>query len=382
VGSHCLQRVALTIVRLLLILAPVVVHEEIPPSISALKQLYNCTMGLSESFKVSALPCHGLALVLFIFSGRLPVRQTYSRMSAASTGGVCVYYLLLKDTDLSPSDAMDIEVIPGHIKHGEHVYNFIVDMDSPYPDGELAWSQLNFARAKITLIAEEVEDAKTLAVSYRMTGMPDLPQYLGVEAVVGALRSFVRIEVCNFEDCGASFALGPPGSDWEFQTSISIPKESLNASDSPSIVGASHDARWSVLTWESWSLPRTTDGPQQQLEIQAASPDPALLFLTITQLSSKYSKFPFKHKRSRLVVAKMGPCAICLARLACWMWSRLDTMPVDSRTVPFNYKRKTGSIKIYDAIKAERELRFELVPVVSPSRLSKMFPTLRVIPRF
>jgi hypothetical protein len=375
--SQCSIRVAVTIMRLLLILAPVVVHEDIPPSISALKQLYNCSPGLHESSKVSTIPYQGLALVLFIFSGRFPSSQMYPHISAASTAGVCVYYSLLKDINLSPSEAMDIEVIPGHIKHRAHLYNFIIDADARSSQSFRGWTLPYLSPDGVVLIAEEVEDNKALAASYRVTDPGDTSTWFSVGTVVDALRSFIRTNIRCSDNCAASSGPGSPTCNWPFQSFI-VPTEEPNDKKDTLSVENSQFPCWSVMAWESWGLPRVNGGPHQHLEILISRPEPVLLFSILIQLSESYSKFPFKHKRNRIIISEIDSCHSCRVRLACWMWSKIDSTPVDSRTVPFDHKGKRGSIREQHPGGTESEIKFELIPAEPSSTLSnKVFKWFR-----
>ena len=314
--SHCLKRIALTIIRFLWILVPVVIHEDIPPTITALKHLYYCTESSGENVDTKAMPRYGIELVLFIFTGRLSMHRNHSGISAASSRGVCVFFSLLKDPSVTPINATVMEVMPGHIKNHEHTYLFITDismsLENYSPDGSLPI----IVPEKIELVAMEMEDQEFLAASYRVTSSADTSLYLGVVSVVETLNNFLRNEVCHIENCTNSLVSGISGCDWSLQFTTSVSLAARNQEDVS--LDNSHSTTWSVLAWDSWD-PINRNRQRQRVEIDVIQMDFVSLYLSAVFLDCRYLRFPYDHKRNHFMIAPLNGCCTCIVRLVSLM---------------------------------------------------------------
>jgi hypothetical protein len=243
----------LTLIRFILILAPVTVHEHVPPSPAALKQLYYCSMVES-----------GIGLILFLFTGRIPARKLPDTLSAGSTGGVCVFLSLLKDINFSPLDAMAVEVIPGHIAHGSHLYHFITDATTAKVDSMDVLRNLKEGleltkddTSQFQLIAEDVEDKDQLAVSYRAKIAGNLNPTLRPAMLQHSTLDLIKIHDCRFPDCPLSFEVEPSlGDRWSFR--FNGPSKSFADDDTP-IDHSPHRRYWSLLRWNAWHMQSAAD---------------------------------------------------------------------------------------------------------------------------
>jgi hypothetical protein len=146
----------------------------------------------STGLTTAPISCHGLMLVLFLFTGRLPLAHSNLQISAASFAGVCVFYGVLRDIRLPIGEAMTIEVIPGHIQHQEHIYHCVKDLDTTFLVSDAKISSLDIYPNKVDLVVEEVEDSKILAASYRVADVHEKWTFLGIESLMDAIRNSAR----------------------------------------------------------------------------------------------------------------------------------------------------------------------------------------------
>ncbi|KAH0537441.1 hypothetical protein FGG08_005749 [Glutinoglossum americanum] len=254
----CFKRLALTIIRLILILSPVAVHEHIPPSVTALKQLYNCTIEPTPDSPPIKFPCHGVPLILFLFTGRLPTRNIPEHVSAASAGGICVFLTLLKDLNISPLDATGIEVIPGSISHEDHLYTFVKDMDLLSQELSVSTSRrregvelCKLAAHHFELVVElQEEDKSTLGASYRAVHSSNQNICICLETLQISLLGFLRTNILCVSECSPIFELEATGRQWLF-CELASGNVVEAATNSLSV----SNACWSILAWNSWKIP-------------------------------------------------------------------------------------------------------------------------------
>jgi hypothetical protein len=368
----CFKRMALTIVRLILILSPVAVNEHIPPSTTALKQLYNCTIEPTSDRPPVTFPCSGVPLILFLFTGRLPTWNVPDHVSAASASGICVFLTVLKDLDLSPLDATGIEVIPGHISHEDHFYTFITDMNllseefSEFISREPNGSELfELSVRHFELIVEEQEDNTTLGASYKAVYSNNQNIYICLEALQTSLRSLLRTNIPSIDECSPSFEEEPSGRRWSFHGPTS-----KNTPEQLAISGNVSSACWSILVWDSWKL--ASGEHSQWLDIEVFKADNMALFVIAHELYHRYAFDTSWNRRSHVVLTQLGDCPDCLVRIAALAWStipadmptrgKLDANAPTVRSVLMNELKKKGSIRWREYIHGDRResVAFEL----------------------
>jgi hypothetical protein len=370
----CFKRLALTIVRLILILSPAAVHEHIPPSITALKQLYNCTIEPKSDRPPVTFPCHGVPLILFLFTGRLPTRNIPEHVSAASASGICVFLTILKDFNLSPLDAIGIEVIPGHISHEDHLYTFIKDVDPQYQELSASISKqregfklYNLAAHHFELVVEEQEDKATLGASYRAIHSSNQSIHIYIGALQTSLQSFLRTNIPCVDDCSPFFGVEASGRQWLFHelTSRSVSEQTTNSL-------SVSNACWSILAWDSWKI--SSGEHSQSLDIEVFKADNVALFTIAHQLYSRYAFDTSWNRRSHVVLTQIGDCPKCLVQVAALAWSTIpsDIPPLRTqeanapavRSVLMSSLKKKGTIKTYTySPRNEPEsIMFELIP--------------------
>jgi hypothetical protein len=375
----CLKRLAFTVIRFLLILSPVTVHSHIPPSTTALWQLYNCTIeNLGDCTRVP-FPCKGVQLVLFLFTGRLPARNVPDHVSAVSTGGVCVFLTILKDINLSLLDAMKITIIPGHIRHEDHVYTFITDtaIDLPFHklqgsvDGQEARPHLpNLAGYQFELVVEEQEDKNTLGASHKSIHSGEQDLCVRPEALQESLRSCLRTDIHHVETCDMSVGIEAGGHHWSFHDRTS--RSSSEPIPSSAMLSTSS---WSILTWNAWEL--SGDDILQWLDIEILMPDNVALFILAQDLSSRHAIESSWNGRNRIFIARFEDCPRCLVQVAAFAWQRIDAKkPSPPPIVEINEFKKQGIIKfaVSRHDKGREDILFELRPAPrrkSPSRSSR-----------
>lgn len=372
----CFKRLALTIIRLILILSPVTVHVHIPPSIVALKQLYNCTIEPTSDRPPVSFPCRGVPLILFLFTGRLPAWNIPEHVSAASANGICIFLTLLKDLNLSPLDAIGIQVIPGHISHEDHLYTFIRDMDLPYQEFSASISRQSegfklheLAAHHFELVVEEQEDKATLRASYKAVHSSNQNIYICLGALQTSLQSFLRTNIPTVDECSPFFEIDAGGRQWSF-LDLASRKVSEQTTSSLSV----SNACWSILTWDARKISSGKD--LQWLDIEIFKADNVALFAIAHQLYSRYAIDTSWNRRSHIVLTQIGDCPHCLVRVAMLAWSTIQVENPLSRakkenaptvrSVVMDDLKKKGSIKTYGCNYGngnEREsIMFELNP--------------------
>lgn len=368
----CLVRMSMTIIRLLLILAPVDVHCHIPPSTTALLQLYNCTIKRSSLGQATGLPCHGVPLVLFLFTGHLPTYHVPLSVSAASAGGVCVFLSLLKDISLSPLEATIIEVIPGHISSEGHLFTFLIDIDISTASQEYLTAIpqtsdiLHLTPSSFELVVEEQEEAGILGATYKSIHGSNQTTCISPAGIQKSIRSFLRTTITFDRDCGDANKIERPVS-WSFH-----PVRSAAGSDRSETSLDNFNAPWLILAWDCYTC-QSGDGTQS-LEIEVFEGDCAALLVVASQLYSKWAFNSDWNQRGHVIIAQLGCFPDALAQLAMDAWSTIHwEISKDRRTQQerrpvqtcMNKHKKKGSIKIFakDSGAEGREILFELLPI-------------------
>lgn len=375
IGTLCLARIALTVIRFILILSPVNIDRFLQPSVSALRQLYNCTSQDPSTLTTIPISCHGLLLILFLLTGRLPLDHNNLQVSAASCGGACVFYQVLKDSRLPLSEAMTIEAIPGHIQHREHTYHFVRDLEtaSVVPDtlNNLNSPLSDFSPNKLELIVQEREEPKTLAASLLASDVHNNWSFIGIESLMEALRSSIRTSLTPNVHDHESFYLPAAGKHWSFrQTSTNA--ETARYETYNVTTCSMSESQWSILTWNSWKTSDSNDGIHQFLNIEFCSPNIERLYLRVAQLEKDHSHVPFWERRSRLVVLQSRKCPCWVAQSASCLWLELNALP-KSKAIKFDGNKKRGTIIWHsnDSERNSQETEFEIAAIKSTHVLTK-----------
>ena len=368
--SICLTRLALTTIRFLLILSPVSAHSQIPPSTSALRQLYNRTTVLGD-LSSSLLGYRGVALVFFLFSGRLHSLSLPENISAISTGGVCVFLNILKDLNISIQEAMEIVVVPGHISHEDQYYTFIKDTRTLGTSGEVPQPRdfLNVAKARFELIAEELEERDTLGVLYKPIPQWKSDIFIYPEGLQACLIRFVRTELYPKDTSTASTDMEAGKHRWSFTEHT----ETKQATGEPVPFSNS----WSILTWSAWDI--SSDDKSQWLGIDLLSTDSIGLFLAAQNELLSYASGSSPNSRNRVHISRFADSAYFLVQVALSSWAKVGSNEGQaSVTVRMNTLKKQGIIKYLTMdkikVKVHEDVLFELNPIAKikqPSQSSK-----------
>lgn len=369
----CRTRLALTLVRLILILCPVTIHESVPPSVMALRQLYNCTNTPSSGTSTRAISCHGLNLIHSLFTGADFDRKNSPRVSAVCGNGVCVFYSLLRDIELSPADAMDIEVIPGQIRHGEYSCKYIIDISPglqehlPDPNFLKEICSENGPGFSIELVAGRRQVDKAIEASYRFLSGANRPVYLNTNILQEALLSSLRTGDSHPEGCNRNLEVEPGPRRWSLsessETSSQIALESTQNTES------SQKMSWAVVTWQAWNTPKVSGQSYQHFDIDVYRPGNVLLFLIVSYLHLKHTQgtqLSYSQRRERILVAEMADCSSCVVQQAAIAWYKAtkEEQAFAAEVARFDDALKRGLIKKRGSIggEADEEIKFELEP--------------------
>lgn len=368
----CRTRFALTLIRLILILSPVTIHESVPPSVMALRQLYNCTNVPQSGTPARTIPCHGLLLIHSLFTGAHLYRANSAKVSAVCGKGVCVFYSLLRDIELPPSDAMYIEVIPGQIRHGEYSCKYVVDIS---PGLQEHLPNINFLQEicsengpgfSIDLIAEKRQVDEAIAASYRFLSADNRPVYLNTTTVQEALLSSLRMCDSHPEDCNRHLEVEPGPQRWCISE---CPETSSEAAPKLTHPESRQETSWAVVTWQAWDTPKVDGKSYQNIEIDVYRPGNRLLFPIVSYLHLKHMQalqLPHSQRRERILVAELANCSSCVARRAVMAWYKAtkEKQASAEKVARFDDTLKRGLIKKRGSIGSEvdEDIKFELAP--------------------
>lgn len=353
----CLKRMAFTIIRYLLILAPVTVCPHIPPAASSLRRLYHRTLSAGDATNVS-LPTSRLALILFLFSGRLPTQHMPPHISAISFGGICVFLNVLQGMCTSPLDAMHVTVIPGHIKHQDTLYTFVKDTF----DIDLRLPSYTFDGApdlkgyQFDLFVEEQEERNTLGAYYKgiCTGKDDY--WIQPEGLQTCLMHSVSIAAHPAEKC-EQHMIHASQYDWSYHD-----HSSRRASDPFPLLQVSMQCTWSTFSWKAWDM--SLDDKTQWLSIDVTTaqwPGPLIMAQT-GYLQRKRSSWT--RDRLGVQIIQLRHCPRCLVQFAALAWANIEPSNV-SATPAINSLKKQGTVNFHDSEQENtvEEILFELTPV-------------------
>ncbi|KAF5702985.1 hypothetical protein FGLOB1_9287 [Fusarium globosum] len=159
--GYCLPVLAETIIFLIWNVSALQVHADLKPYHSGLRFIYQLHCGEAMTYRsfgrwdggnahreaywgnmVDFVRRLGLDSVYhtaqFLFTNQLYPLQTHKAFTAASIGGVCFYFDILRNVSDLPEESMKLHVVPGVIqtKAGRH-YRFIADKTGRTSDGLL-----------------------------------------------------------------------------------------------------------------------------------------------------------------------------------------------------------------------------------------------------
>ena len=317
----CLKRLALTLIRYLLILSPITVSPHIAPAISSLRRLYHRTLSNGDADIVS-LPTSRLALVLFMFSGRLPTQRIPEDLSAISFGGVCVFLKMLREMTSSPVDAVDIIVIPGNIRHQDGFYAFLKDTFELRCLQRQGTRNPNLHGYRLDLFVEEQEERSTLGAFYKGTCSGKDDFWIQPTEMHRLLMRLVSIDphpddpvqICERDaiiyakDCAWSY------NDNSLQRSLGSYCRSRTTSDSI----------WSTLLWNAWDS--SFHEKTQQLSIDVSTfawPGPLNLVGNTEMLGEDVENYLYGHG-TRMRIMRFSGCPRCLVQLVASAWANAD----------------------------------------------------------
>ncbi|CAM6000580.1 unnamed protein product [Sphagnum balticum] len=344
----CRKTLATTIARLALILSPVMICPSIPPSINALHQLYDATNPVvpGASSGTISIPIEGLGLILYVFTGELSKSQP-SRVSAVSAQGICVFMSLLRDFNLSPLEAMEVEVIHGNIQHEQDVYSYVTDVypEAIYPDPSTKVFNPNDLwdgdRSTVELVAEARQD-RIIAASYRCKPVGQHPPrtvYISTTSLYNALLTNLRAGHPHTEHCDQNVAIGPGPSRWSLckQSVLSTQPPSSPYSLDVKALPPDQQTSWAILRWDTFDEGRGANSTQV-LEIEVYRTESFFLHLLVTQMHTANSDLPLFQRRERCLVVELIECPACIVRVAGHAWckaqrpqpySQYDRWPVE-----------------------------------------------------
>jgi hypothetical protein len=264
---------------LILILSPVTVCEDIPPSLAALRQLYICTFGPEQQIG-ETIPHTGVEMVSYLFTGQFIANEVRSKdnfATAFSVGGVCVYSTLLKAFESSPIDAISIEIIPGHIKYRESTYRAIIDMErfdtSPATNTEKLFQQISETyvggeKPHMELQAEETQYSGLISVSYRLFVANKVDVWIKPGELHRLLNSILRFHKCSSpQGCQNTFQHNASKLQW-----IARPGSCTTLTDT--------NPTWSIVDWSSWTTKIAHFTRRLEIDVVPES-DTLILFLLI-----------------------------------------------------------------------------------------------------
>jgi hypothetical protein len=347
----CTVRLAMTICRLVLILAPVNVISYIPPSVSAIRQLYDSTRRDIMGHSSRTIPFSGLRLIHYMFTGRMGEEDRSGLMSAVCGDRVCVFLSFLRDINLSPLDATRVEVILGCIKQQDAKYNYVVDIPMSMGAPILQENELDSKSAtlavpsQVDLVVEETQDPKTIAVSYRIRIHEQEPVLLPTAVVQDALQNCIRKCREHLPECIQTSYIEAKNNLWryteqasEFDVLLHQPYNAHNDDNDDS----RHHNIWSILKWSAWEPPKS----QQCLSIIVFSPFSPSLYWILADIYSNKSDLPHYQRRESVLVGEVANCPACVVHpvAAAWAKATAGSNTKFDGIVPFDSNVKDGTL--------------------------------------
>ena len=157
------------IVLFLWILLASDMDEQIAPSITGLRWLYEYLQSMKNNDRVSPvtrLRNEQMALVHGVLSG--PVELSTSRNVVAIGGaGVCVYRQVLLDPNLSPDSISRIRVVPGYISHAGALFKTISGILPRNNHAKFSFDALSTYQS-VDAVVQETERDSELTAAYQV----------------------------------------------------------------------------------------------------------------------------------------------------------------------------------------------------------------------
>lgn len=172
----CLRRLAAMVIELLEILYNVAVDPNILPSHYGILDLYHtvgCMVHCGVAYKRGATSrVRRPFTVLRMFSGSWTddmVTPVSDQWAAFSVRGLCAYYQLLEDPNLSPGYASKMLLRPGRVEHNGVSYTAVKDLERHNARSKLSWSGfITRPNDQLDFVVEETIRSKVIQAGYRI----------------------------------------------------------------------------------------------------------------------------------------------------------------------------------------------------------------------
>jgi hypothetical protein len=171
----CLRKVASTILCLLKTLYNVAVDPNILPSHFYIVRLYYESDWDPDGMDLPDLNTRGPDTLTKIFAEKESSesddfeRANMYGLTAYSTQGLCAYYHLLEDPNLSPKDAARIHILPGCIEYRERQYSGVEDLRMNHDSGSPFWSGcVTRPSDRVDFIVQETAYSDKIGGAYRL----------------------------------------------------------------------------------------------------------------------------------------------------------------------------------------------------------------------
>jgi hypothetical protein len=176
VGEVCLQKLANTILGLLRTLYNVAVDPYILPSHYHIIRMYgmlgdSITKGMTFPLTCIWGECRPFT-VMKIFAGKdlddIDIVTTRG-WAAYTTEGLCAYYQLLENPNLSPKHAARIQLLPGCIEHHEIQYRLVEDLREQHDSKSPVWSGfVTRPSDRVDFIVQETAHSDKIGATYKI----------------------------------------------------------------------------------------------------------------------------------------------------------------------------------------------------------------------
>lgn len=298
----CFSQLSLTIIRLILILSRVVkIDLDIPLVPGALKTLYDHCLELRFLPQDTPIPSNGVEIVLYLFSSQyIPRSRATSdfRVSGASSGGVCVFFRMLKNLDSSPEDLVGIEIMPGLIQHENHLYDWIIDISEieqpPFTKDIFDFfsrKSLQEKPSQIQLVAKETREARLLSASYEAND-EDGRFMMPLVTIESILLQALNFHHCCCERSPCALEIGRSRHQWSPWESLQSDKDQNESVKAKSQIQFNFPFRvsWIVLDWQMYQIAGTAGKSIESISIDLYYVGNHMLGLLLLLLQRKRSR--------------------------------------------------------------------------------------------
>jgi hypothetical protein len=218
----CLRKVAYTIIGLLRALYNVAVDPNILPSHFYIVRLYYESSWDPNGMHPPGSNTRGPDTLTKIFAAKESSESDDSERAsmygwtAYSTQGLCAYYHLLEDPNLSPKDAARIHILPGCIEYRERQYSGVEDLRINHDSGSPFWSGcVTRPSDRVDFIVQETAHSDKIGGAYRSIqsntphvrkSIPRCPYYFPVLEALEYANKVLQFR-CLEKICSRSSAL-------------------------------------------------------------------------------------------------------------------------------------------------------------------------------